>query len=147
MSAISHVCLVLLLFIGVTNSSALFNKDSIHHFMDEKELQYYFGTESKFHVPNYEVIVIPARKRPKNAVEDTLHFNLKAFDEEIPLRLKINKNLVSPFMRYVQKFNGTDEKELHGRSNDCHYLHNDGETSAAISGCSSDNIVRTISSF
>ncbi|XP_037042307.1 A disintegrin and metalloproteinase with thrombospondin motifs adt-2-like [Bradysia coprophila] len=140
MLAISQVCLVLVVFVDVISTSVLFNKDSIHHFMDEKELQYYFGTESKFHVPHYEVIDIAARERPENEIEDTVHFNLKAFDEEIPLKLKINKNLVSPFMRFVEKFNGTGERELHGRSNDCHYLHNDEETSAAISGCSSNNI-------
>lgn len=138
----SEVCLVLLLFVGVIGSSAVFQKNSIHHFMDEKELQYYFGTESKFYVPHYEVVEFAARKQTDNDIEDTLHLNLKAFDEEIPLKLKINKNLVSPFMRFVEKFNGTGERELHGRSNDCHYLHNDDETSASISGCSSANIVR-----
>lgn len=133
---------LLLVLISVTNGSVL-KKGLIHHYMDDKELQYYFGTESKFHVPLYELVKIGARERfpNENPLNDILHLNLKAFDDEIFLKLKVNKNLVSPFMRFVEKSNETGEKELLGRSNQCHYLHIDDETSAAISGCNSQDIV------
>lgn len=139
----SQVFEVLLVFISVINGSAC-QKDLIHHYMNDQELQYYFNTESKFHVPHYELVEIAERERPlnENNVDDVLHLNLKAFDDKIFLKLKINNNLVSPFMRFVEKSNETGEKELLGRSNQCHYLHIDEETSAAISGCNSTNIVR-----
>lgn len=134
----SQVFEVLLVFVSVINGF-VFEKDLIHHYMDDKELQYYFGTESKFHVPHYEVVTIAARE---NQVDDVLHLNLKAFDDEMFLKLKLNKNLVSPFMRFVEKSNETGTRELQGRSTQCHYLHIDGKTSAAISGCNSKDMVR-----
>lgn len=110
--------------------------------MDHQELQYYFGTESKFHVPRYEVVDIAARSN-NNPTDEALHLNLKAFDDEIFLKLKINENLVSPFMRFVEKSNETGEKELLGRTRECHYLHSDDESSAAMSGgCDNKDFVR-----
>lgn len=136
---------LLLVLISVTHGSVL-KKELIHHYMDESELQYYFGTESKLHVPHYELVKIGARERSpnENPSDDIVHLNVKAFDDEIFLKLKVNKNLVSPFMRFVEKSDETGETELLGRSNQCHYLHIDDETSAAISGCNSQDIVRTI---
>lgn len=142
----NQVLEVLLVFVSVINGS-VFKPDLIHHYMNDKELQYFFGTESRFHVPHYEVVKIAAADRSQS--DDILHLNFKAFDDEIFLKLKANKNLVSPFMRFVEKSNeiGVKTKELQGRSNECHYLHVDDETSAAISGCK--DIVRTqlISTF
>lgn len=128
---------VLLVFVSVINGSVS-QPDLIHHYMNDKELQYFFGTESKFHVPHYEVVKIAVTDRSQS--DNILHLNFKAFDDEIFLKLKANKNLVSPFMRFVEKSNEID-KELQGRSDECHYLHVDDETSAAISGCK--DIVRT----
>lgn len=137
-----QVFILLLVVVSVTNGF-VFKNDSIHHFMDDQELKYYFNTESKFHVPHYEVVEIAAKVKPlnENQVDDILHLNLKAFDEEILLKLKINKNLVSPFMRFVEKSNETGEKYIYGRSKECHYLHIDDESSAAISGCDSKHMV------
>lgn len=138
------------MFISVINSF-VFKKELIHHFMDDQELQYYFDTESKFHVPQYEVVKIATKVKPlnKNQVndveDDLLHLNLKAFEEEIFLKLKINKNLVSPFMRFVEKSNESGEKDIYGRSKECHYLHIDDESSAAFSGCDSNHMVTTSS--
>ncbi len=104
---------VLLLVLTSAINGLVFEKDQIHHFMDEKELQYYFGTESKFHVPHYEVVKITPKERPQrhgNPIDNVLHFNVKAFDDDISLKLKINKNLVSPFMRFVEKSNTTGER-------------------------------------
>lgn len=129
---------VLLVFVSVINGSVL-KQDLIHHYMNDKELQYYFGTESKFHVPHYEVVEIAANEK---GIDNIVHLNFKAFDDEIFLKLKLNSNLVSPFMRLVEKSNGNGEKELRGRSEQCHYLHIDDKTSAAISGCNSKDIVR-----
>lgn len=131
--------IVLFVISDVIFGSYAFEKDSIHHYMDDKELQFYFGTESKFHVPHYEVAKIIAKDEPQN---ENLNFNLNAFDEELFLKLKPNKNLVSPFMRLVEKSNEAGERELQGRSNECHYLHIDEKISAALSGCDGNNIVR-----
>lgn len=139
----SQVFEVLFACMTVVNGFFVFNKDLIHHLMDEQELQYYFGTESKFHVPLYEVVKIEVRGKSLNQ-NQVLHLNLKAFDDEIFLKLKINTNLVSPFMRFVEKSNDTGERELHSRSNECHYLHIDDQSSAAISGCDSKDYVRRL---
>lgn len=143
----SQVFEVLLVFISVVNG-LVFKDDLIHHFMDDQELQYYFGTISKFHVPHYEVVKVAASKKPlsENQSEDILHLNLRAFDDDVFLKLKINKNLVSPFMRFVEKSN-EGEKELDGRSKECHYIHIDDESTAAISGCDNKDIVRISDNF
>lgn len=142
----SQLFIVLVVLLSVISGNA-FKTDPIHHYMDKQELEYYFGTESKFHVPHYEVVKIVDIKRPQtgNQIDDVLHFNLKAFDEEIFLKLKRNKHLVSPFMRFVEKSNETGESELNGRSSTCHYLHIDETMTAAVTGCYSnhDDIVRS----
>lgn len=138
----SQVFEVLFVFISGVSGFVL-NKDLIHHLMDDQELRYYFGTESKFHVPDYELVKIAAQvKSNESHVDDNVfNLNFKAFEDDLFFKLKLNKNLVSPFMRFAESYdNGV--KELYGRSRECHYLHVDDDTTAALSGCDGRDIVK-----
>lgn len=122
----------------------------LHHFMDDEELRFYFGSENV--LPDYEIVELPeGLSSGRESVIDgesgddreEKNVNFQVFNKDIKLNLHPNKHLISPYAKFVKKMaNGSsmivnnDGKD----STNCHYLHVEKLITAAISNCISREI-------
>lgn len=131
--------------------------EDLHHFMEEEELEYYFG--NKDNIPEYEVVDLPKNIRKREFVrlneqnrepdDGSMKLDFTAFSKPISLHLRPNRNLVSPHMRAVKISDDGAEMISYGHNGTdyCHYLHADEETVAALSNCFGDEIVSSLGGF
>ncbi|XP_060530217.1 A disintegrin and metalloproteinase with thrombospondin motifs adt-1-like [Cylas formicarius] len=123
------------LFRTVTLASVY--SDLLHNYMNEAELTYYFQTANKNEVPYYEVVFLPPTTWSSDdnfTSNEVIEYNFSAFNRLIGLKLKRNENILGPsFKTYIHDENGT--KMLKSAPYNCHYLHVDSDTVAAISFC------------
>ncbi|EFA07053.2 A disintegrin and metalloproteinase with thrombospondin motifs adt-1 [Tribolium castaneum] len=108
-----------------------FSIEALHNEMTEDELAYYFQTDDKSSVPEYEVIYLPQMAPIET---DSFSYNFDAFQRPINLKLRKNEHIVSPnFTTYLTEDHF--QTILPERPNDCHFIHQDGSIVAAISSC------------
>ncbi|KAF5307178.1 hypothetical protein FQR65_LT00694 [Abscondita terminalis] len=95
-----------------------------------------FRIDSNFYAKgDYEIVyfsTIPSFEENEQTFEERFDFNV--FGRPVSLSLKPNENLVSPnFKTYL--LDQGESKMIHTFPQNCHYLHRDSETVAAISIC------------
>lgn len=74
-----------------------------------------------------------------------LNFEFNAFSKPISLRMRRNAKLISPSLRIVKRTEDDGEEDLSGNKiENCHYLHSDETTVAALSSCQGNEIVSKI---
>lgn len=117
-------------------------RENLHEFMNDQELEYYFGPRSKRSEFNdYEIIDIPENlwSNHKN-----LALQIDAFGYPLDLKLRQNDKLFIANLKVLKKLS-EDQEEFINNDNDeiknCHYLHIDNESVAAISNCFKNEIV------
>lgn len=73
-----------------------------------------------------------------------LNLEFNAFSKPITLRMRRNAKLMSPNLRIVKRTENGEEQELSNGINEienCHYLHSDETTVAALSSCQGNEVV------
>lgn len=73
-----------------------------------------------------------------------LNLEFNAFSKPISLRMRRNSRLISPNLRIVKRTEDDGEEELSTGINEienCHYLHSDETTVAALSSCQGNEVV------
>lgn len=139
------MCLVIILLtsLWITDGMGM-PQSKLHDFMDDEELKFYFGSETI--VPDYEIVDLPeSLLSSRESVidedgsdeDDGKHFSFEVFKKQVKLDLHLNKHLLSPYASIVKKTsNGTQTMLSNGGApTDCHYLHVNASSSAAISNC------------
>ena len=133
------------LLILITKTDA----NSLHYFMDEKELKFYFGSDKD--VPEYEIVDLPENLESAyesvlnddgsedGSEDDGKYVNFQAFGHQVELQLHPNKVLLSPYAKVVKK-RGKNVTTMSSSRNFCHYLHVDSSSVAAISNCESKEV-------
>lgn len=79
-----------------------------------------------------------------------LNFEFNAFSKPISLRMRRNSRLISPNLRIVKRTEDNGEEELSSGINEienCHYIHSDETTVAALSSCQGNEVVSKILSL
>ncbi|KAL7042361.1 hypothetical protein ACKWTF_001110 [Chironomus riparius] len=136
------LCLCLNFILTKTNSVSM--RSSLHKFMDNEELQFYFGTNLISSLPDYEIVDLPEslwsgrESVTANADEDdSKYVNFKVFNKQVELNLFPNKYLISPYTRIVKKSGNKTLNKYYANSKPkfCHYIHNNNYSTAAISNC------------
>ncbi|CAH1114535.1 unnamed protein product, partial [Psylliodes chrysocephalus] len=129
----------------IVPSEAIF-KEALYDAMTEEELHFYFQTADRDNIPEYEIvelpIVLPIEQSMNEDGKDNIEvfdYSFYAFQRPINLKLKRNSDLIaSDFKTYLHDEAGI--VTLKNAPRNCHYLHKDDKTVAAISICSSKNI-------
>ncbi|EDS32641.1 conserved hypothetical protein [Culex quinquefasciatus] len=134
----------LVLLYGVVKPVTSWEFKELPHLMNEHELSYYFGSNHREELPLFEVF--SPRGEPLYASDlnrttggGGLVLRVPFQSDVVRLRLRTRTNLVTKRTRVVTR-NGDDggstrEELLHARANDCHYLHVDHQSSAAVTSC------------
>lgn len=121
----------------------------LHKLMDSEELLLYFGTDTMTSVPDYEIVHLPeslwsGRESVTTDGSDDggKYLSFKVFNKQVELNLFPNKNLISPFSRIVKKSENSTTKTYYANEepNHCHFLHENINSTAAISNCESTEI-------
>ncbi|XP_058814760.1 A disintegrin and metalloproteinase with thrombospondin motifs adt-1-like [Topomyia yanbarensis] len=111
--------------------------EELPHLMNERELSFYFGSEHRQQLPQFELFSprsepTPSTERPSENQVLRVPFQ----DTVVTLDLRARTNLVTTNTKFVTRCeNGTTKEYVHRSTNDCHYLHVDHESSAAITSC------------
>lgn len=122
-------------------------RNDLHNYMSTDELKFYFGSDKN--VPDYEIVDLPENlSSGRESVFDDngggdneKYVNFKVFNKSIQLHLHPNKRLMSSNARIKTRFMNGSSTVLHNEDdNDCHYLHADSESTAAISNCDSKEV-------
>ncbi|XP_071455114.1 A disintegrin and metalloproteinase with thrombospondin motifs adt-2-like [Hetaerina americana] len=112
--------------------------------MTAEEHSYYFGSPRPRggFVPEYEVIllgrplVVLADSEDGSGEEEELLYDFDALGRKVSLRLRQNKNLISPHFKVVKlEDDGLENFDYEREMPNCHYLHRDHHSTAAISLC------------
>lgn len=131
-------------FMTIVTANSVSPRSMLHKFMDNEELQFYFGTDLISSLPDYEIVDLPESLwsgresvTTNGADDDSKFVSFKVFDRQVELNLHPNKYIISPYTRIVKrKANKTLSKYY---ANDqpkfCHYLHTNNHTSASLSNC------------
>lgn len=74
--------------------------------------------------------------------QNDLNFEFNAFSKPISLKMRRNAKLISPSLRIVKRTEDGGEEDLSGNKiENCHYLHSDEMTVAALSSCHGNEVV------
>lgn len=150
-SKFNHVVSLVLLY-GVVKPVTSWEFKELPHLMNEHELSYYFGSNHREELPLFEVfsprgepLYQDASDLNRTAAAGGLVLRVPFQSDVVRLRLRTRTNLVTKRTRVVTR-NGdeegsTQEEFVHRRANDCHYLHVDHESSAAVTSCDFRNYV------
>nr|XP_029709746.1 A disintegrin and metalloproteinase with thrombospondin motifs adt-2-like [Aedes albopictus] len=115
--------------------------DELPLLMNERELSYYFGSDHREELPVFELFSPPKGKALFKASEkQNVVLKVPFQSDEFKLNLRTRTNLVTAKTRFVTRNgNGSSEEYLHRSTNDCHYLHVDRDSSAAVTSCDFQN--------
>ncbi|XP_055596194.1 A disintegrin and metalloproteinase with thrombospondin motifs adt-2-like [Uranotaenia lowii] len=107
--------------------------------MNEHELSFYFGSDHREELAPFEVFVPNGElkdERQRNVV-----FKIPFQGEVLTLQLQARENLVTKKTKLVTRGEGHSSEEYlsHRRNNDCHYLHVDFDSTAAVTSCDFKN--------
>lgn len=136
--------LLLLLNFVFTKTNSVSPRSSLHKFMDNEELQFYFGTNIVNALPDYEIIDLPVSLwsgresiTTNGEDDDSKYVNFKVFNKQVELNLFPNKYIVSPYTRIVKKSGNKTLNKYYANDKPkfCHYLHTSNFSTAAISNC------------
>lgn len=137
-------------FIVTPSTSSVARNGGLHKFMDSEELQFYFGTNSVASLPDYEIVDLPEglwSGRESVTIDGSdedegKHLNFKVFNKQVELNLFPNKYLISPHSKIVKKSGNKTTKNYYASSqpNFCHFLHENANSTAAISNCDASEI-------
>lgn len=143
------ILLLNVLYLNV-NSASITPRVALHRFMEVEELEFYFGTDtiSAIALSDYEIVDLPAslyngrESVTENGSDDSKHVNFKVFDKQIELNLFPNKVLVSPYTKIVKRSSNNTIHKYYANSEPkfCHYLHENNQSSAAITNCEPNEI-------
>jgi Reprolysin family propeptide len=112
----------------------------LHNFMDHDEINYFFGSDTE--LPEYEIVDLPENLsdgresvvHDESGSDEGKYMKFKVFDKQIELHLHPNKNMMTTDTRII-KTSRTFSKLLRRNESNCHFLHVDGSSTAAISNC------------
>lgn len=77
-----------------------------------------------------------------------LNLEFNAFSKPISLRMRRNAKLFSPNLRIVKRTEDDGKEDLSGsKFENCHYLHSDETTVAALSSCQGNEVVSHIFNY
>lgn len=119
----------------------LIDGSRLHNFMDDEEINYFFGSDNE--LPEYEIVDLPeslsdGRESVVNdddsESDDGKFMKFKVFDKQIELHLHPNKNIISTDTR-ILKTTKSSSKLVRRNESNCHFLHVDNTSTAAISNC------------
>jgi len=112
----------------------------LHTLMTDAEKDFYFGEAAPM---EYEVIEV---FRPKSERKGTRDVHFHASGQQFKLQMKPNKRLLAPQAMIVKRTHGSLDKAGNRTGDDdlarveteedCHYLHKDNDTVAALNLCS-----------
>lgn len=133
-------------------------RNNLHDFMNDHELDYYFGPKHKRNaIPDYEIIDLPlsvwevdnlqGNNQDERINDRRLHMEFNAFGNPVQLQLQPNRHLLAPNVKIVESLDDDRERILKRGSNgieNCHYLHTDDELVAAVSNCRDKEVVSHI---
>merc|ERR1711970_1601088 len=135
MTVLSLHLLFLLPFLDAAPSN-----HQLHTLMTDAEKEFYFGEAAP---AEYEVIEV---FRPKSESKDTRDVHFHASGQQFKLQMEPNKRLLAPQAMIVKRTHGSFDKagNMTGDDDlarveteeDCHYLHKDNDTVAALNLCS-----------
>ncbi|XP_058447039.1 A disintegrin and metalloproteinase with thrombospondin motifs adt-2-like [Malaya genurostris] len=128
---------VLLLLLELAGSGIALKFEELPHLMNEPELNFYFGSEHRQELPQFELF--SPRSEPAQNTGGP-HYDLVLRvpfqDSTVKLNLQTRTNLVTTKTKFVTRSaNGSSEEYVHQSTNDCHYLHVDHESTAAVTSC------------
>lgn len=133
-------------------------KPRLHDLMNSDEISLYFGELINNSPPDYELINLPKNLQiyENDAIDydiiselevndnnEEIPLNINAFDQPITLKLKRNLNLIKPITKIIKRTSDGDVliDSVDETVENCHYLHSDKDTVAALSNCLNDQIV------
>lgn len=115
----------------------------LHKFMNNEELQHYFGSESITSIPDYEIVDLPEslwdgrESVTIDGIDEGKYLNFKVFKKQVDLHLFPNKHLISPHSKIVRKSSNITNSKYYANTQPhfCHFLHQNANSTAAISNC------------
>ncbi|GAB0098114.1 Peptidase M12B domain-containing protein [Sergentomyia squamirostris] len=128
------LCIVVFCLAG--NTLGIPSLENLHHYMNDKELGFYFEADSTESVPEYEILplVLTERSAFGDSDQKSLHVNFSAFNQAVSLDLHPNRHLISPLMQSVVIEENGERVQIPDENKDCHYLSSSGIL-AAVSAC------------
>ncbi|KAK9873745.1 hypothetical protein WA026_002100 [Henosepilachna vigintioctopunctata] len=121
--------------------------EALHDHMTESELAYYFQDMQKIELPKYDIVYLPTVEAITEAdrfdgteKEEMIDYTFSAFDQPVSLKLKRNKNLLAPNFKTFIRNGDESVKILPKYTKNCHYLHKDEISVAAISSCQPQSV-------
>ncbi|XP_055645588.1 A disintegrin and metalloproteinase with thrombospondin motifs adt-2-like [Toxorhynchites rutilus septentrionalis] len=137
MHILGYVCLLIL-----ANKVVPSVIQELPYLMNEREFQFYFGSDRRENVPLFELFqptVEPFDGADENFGQNAkpeVVLKLQFQTKVVRLNLKSRTNLVTGKTKIVTRSeNGSTEEYIERSTNFCHYLHVDRESAAAITSC------------
>merc|ERR1719483_452716 len=111
----------------------------LHNLMNEHEKHFYFGGQNE-DMTDYEVTDIQQPEEENESGHKIVHF--EAVGQTFQLKLWPNRDLLAPQAVVLKRTANDNGTELVGldRGEDCHFLHKDEVTVAALSMCSDEGL-------
>lgn len=154
MPVFGNLLLSILLLKGAVKLAKSLEFPDLPNLMNEHELSYYFGSDHREELPLFELFspssepLFPAGSRNTIGGKQSAVLKIPFQSNTFSLNLRARTNLVTRKTKFVTRNeNGSSEEYLHRSTNDCHYLHVDHESSAAVTSCDFQNFVSISSNF
>jgi len=108
--------------------------------MNDEEKEMYFGGHQPEDV-DYEIIEVdnPTQDEDNHFTRKRKSVQFNALGESFKLNLEPNNKLLAPYATIVKR-SGGDTMEAMSTNDNCHYIHKEGETVAALDMCDSSNV-------
>ncbi|XP_045483108.1 A disintegrin and metalloproteinase with thrombospondin motifs adt-2-like [Harmonia axyridis] len=138
---------VLLNFLKIHYSVNGFAIETLNNYLNHESLPFNLENGDNLQLPNYEVVYLPTileveaeNYKIDDIDKETIDYEFSAFEQPISLKLKRNEKLLSRNFKTYIKNGSIDEGVLNSYSKNCHYLHKDDSSIAAISICQPQSI-------